>query len=408
VSNTPASSKKAGHGEGTIYWSDAENCFIGEISLGYRPNGSRIRPKVRGRTKTEVRNAFKDLKEDHANGIELGDKYTVAQACRDFLARGLPRQDEETVKGIAIHINKHIIPGLGRAKLKRLSADDVDDFLAAKKTQISTSYLGRILGTLRRVIRFAQRRNKVARNVADLVEAPTAKEGRPSKAMTLDQGKALVRKCRESREPWIYAYVALSMFTGVRTEEARPLKWEHTHLNPIKGERCSCRRVHREDLPPHVEVWRSVRKKGDTKTEKSRRTIALPAYVVAILTDYATKQFESRKRNGHEYENIVYVFGTRNDTVKDARNVARYFHDIVTNDGLGEKIEGNWTPRELRHTFVSWMSDQGASDELIADLVGHKKTSTTRTVYRHQLRPVITKGTELLDGVFAEEFRGAE
>jgi integrase len=152
----------------------------------------------------------------------------------------------------------------------------------------------------------------------------------------------------------------------------------------------------------------SVRKKGDTKTEKSRRTIALPAYVVAILTDYATKQFESRKRNGHQYENIVYVFGTRNDTVKDARNVARYFHDIVTNDELGEKIEGNWTPRELRHTFVSWMSDQGASDELIADLVGHKKTSTTRTVYRHQLRPVITKGTDLLDGVFAEEFREAE
>jgi integrase len=38
------------------------------------------------------------------------------------------------------------------------------------------------------------------------------------------------------------------------------------------------------------------------------------------------------------------------------------------------------------------MSDEGASEELIADLVGHVKTSTTRTVYRHQLRPVITKG----------------
>jgi hypothetical protein len=37
--------------------------------------------------------------------------------------------------------------------------------------------------------------------------------------------------------------------------------------------------------------------------------------------------------------------------------------------------------------------------------VGHKKNSTTRTVYRHQLRPVITKGIDLLDGVFAESER---
>ncbi|MCC3761730.1 tyrosine-type recombinase/integrase [Glycomyces sp. TRM65418] len=147
-----------------------------------------------------------------------------------------------------------------------------------------------------------------------------------------------------------------------------------------------------------MEVWRSVRKKGETKNEKSRRTIALPGYVVEILAGYRTKQAESRERNGHGHERIVYVFGTRNDTVKDAGNVRRYFQTIVED----AEVEGSWTPRELRHTFVSWMSDQGAAEELIADLVGHKKTSTTRTVYRHQLRPVITKGADLLDGVFGE------
>jgi hypothetical protein len=40
--------------------------------------------------------------------------------------------------------------------------------------------------------------------------------------------------------------------------------------------------------------------------------------------------------------------------------------------------------------------------ELIADLVGHANTTTTATVYRHQLRPVMTKGAELLDGAFAK------
>ncbi|MFG1963028.1 hypothetical protein [Nonomuraea sp. NPDC049028] len=48
-----------------------------------------------------------------------------------------------------------------------------------------------------------------------------------------------------------------------------------------------------------------------------------------------------------------------------------------------------WSARELRHSFVSIMSDQGVP---IADLVGHAGTSVTEAVYRHQLRPVITKG----------------
>jgi integrase len=280
----------------------------------------------------------------------------------------------------------------------------VDDFLESKTTTLSTSYISRLLGTLGRVIRFAERRNKVRRNVAELVEAPSGTEGRPSKALSLEQGKAIIQKARASREPWIYAYVALSMFTGVRTEEARPLKWEHSHLNPVAGEECSCGRRHRETLPAHVEVWRSVRKKGETKTYKSRRTIALPGYVVAILADYRRAQAEARERNGYEHERIAYVFGTRGDTVKDAGNVRRYFQTIV--EGAG--VEGSWTPRELRHTFVSWMSDEGASEELIADLVGHVKTSTTRTVYRHQLRPVITKGVELLEGVFGETWNAPD
>ncbi|KPC70914.1 integrase, partial [Thermoactinomyces vulgaris] len=106
------------------------------------------------------------------------------------------------------------------------------------------------------------------------------KESRQSKSLTLEQAKAILKA---SQGKWIHAYIALSIFTGVRTEEARPLKWENTHLNPVKGETCSCGRMHPESLPPHVEVWRSVRKRGKTKTLKSRRTVALPDFVIEIL-----------------------------------------------------------------------------------------------------------------------------
>ena len=60
-----------------------------------------------------------------------------------------------------------------------------------------------------------------------------------------------------------------------------------------------------------------------------------------------------------------------------------------------------WTPRELRHSFVSVLSDAGISVEQIAQLVGHSGTTVTELVYRHQLRPVIQTGATVMDRLFA-------
>jgi integrase len=41
--------------------------------------------------------------------------------------------------------------------------------------------------------------------------------------------------------------------------------------------------------------------------------------------------------------------------------------------------------------------------EKISDLVGHKEQATTETVYRHQIRPVMLDGAEVMDRIFATE-----
>ena len=61
-----------------------------------------------------------------------------------------------------------------------------------------------------------------------------------------------------------------------------------------------------------------------------------------------------------------------------------------------------WTPREQRHTFVSVLSDEDMPIEKISDLVGHKDQTTTETVYRHQIRPVVLHGAEAMDHIFPE------
>jgi integrase len=48
-----------------------------------------------------------------------------------------------------------------------------------------------------------------------------------------------------------------------------------------------------------------------------------------------------------------------------------------------------WTPRELRHSFVSLLSDAGVPIEQISRLVGHSGTTTAETIYRKQIRPVL-------------------
>lgn len=68
-------------------------------------------------------------------------------------------------------------------------------------------------------------------------------------------------------------------------------------------------------------------------------------------------------------------------TELDAANVRRSFRAVVKAAGLNAE---DWTPRELRHSFVSIMSDAGVPLERISRLVGHGDTTTTETVYRHQ------------------------
>ena len=91
-----------------------------------------------------------------------------------------------------------------------------------------------------------------------------------------------------------------------------------------------------------------------------------------------------------------------NRSLKEMRYAAkvfsnyRAFRKVCDTAGIGM----NWSPRELRHTFVSIMSEQGVPVEEIARLVGHSTTATTEAVYRRELRPVISPGAEVMDTIF--------
>jgi integrase len=59
-----------------------------------------------------------------------------------------------------------------------------------------------------------------------------------------------------------------------------------------------------------------------------------------------------------------------------------------------------WTPRELRHSFVSLLSSSAVPIEDMAHLVGHASTDVTEKIYRKELQPVLTRGATAMDTLF--------
>jgi integrase len=384
------SGKRRPKGDGGLRWSESRQRWIAEVTVGYTPAGKRI---VRTAVDRNKRRALKKLHEklrDLDDGLPSEDaRYTVRHAVQDWLEYGLTNRDEETRVKCRSLAGNHIIPDLGARKLRELSADDVDAWLARKAKKLSTDTIRQLRSILKRAVTRAQARDKVKRNVVLLCEVPRGQDGRPSKSLTLDQAAAVLEAAAGTT---MYAYIVLSLLIGARTEELRALTWAHVDL---EGQPDAT-----PPVPPSIRVWRSVRAGGRTKTKKSRRTLALPKRCVDALRFQHQLQTEQRTAAGEKWQEHDLVFASTVGTRRNANNVLRSFRAILAKTDLDPD---EWTPRELRHSFVSVLSDAGVSIEDISRLAGHKSTEVTETIYLHQIRPALLAGAEAMDEVFRSE-----
>jgi site-specific recombinase XerD len=125
-------------------------------------------------------------------------------------------------------------------------------------------------------------------------------------------------------------------------------------------------------VPPSIMVWRSVRSGGDNKTKKSRRTLAMPRRCVDALRAHLRQQAFDRQQAGEAWQETGLVFSSKIGTQLDAASVRRGFRHVTKAAGLDPR---QWTPREMRHSFVSLLSDSGMPLEYISRLVGHSDSA---------------------------------
>jgi integrase len=365
----------------------------GIISKGFGPDGRRIRYKVSGSTKTAVVDALAKKHKELDKGVRTSHTYTVEKGVEEWLQHGLPGRSART-RAIYRDALAPLLRKIGKVPLRDLTAVQVRVALESLDEQLSSRSLQIARKALQRATKHAEGNDKVGRNVAALVDTPEGRAGRLRRAFTLEQAAAVIDASRtlpeislhpglkDPRRPaaLMHGYIVLSVTAGVRTEEARALRWDHVDLDVGS-----------------VAVWRSVRAHGDTKTLKSRRTLALPQIAVQALRALKATQAAERLAAGADWQDLDLVFATANGAPLDARNVRRMFKVICENAGVGE----DWAPRDLRHTFVSLLSDDGLAIEKISRLVGHTSSHVTETVYRQELRPVLQDGAEVMDRLFA-------
>jgi integrase len=363
--------------EASIYPEDGG--FTGAISCGFDAKGNRLRVKRKGRAKAQAKDKLREVVEDLEAGVAAGLGYTVQDAVDDFFGKGLKGKSPATIANYRSLADRQIIPQIGAVKLKELTADRLGAWLDERAGELSARSLRLIHQIVERAIRHAQARDKVRRNVASLVSVPEGRAGRPSKAMTLAEAVQLLATLDSASSSRLSAYVVLSLLTGVRTEEARALRWSEVDLEAGT-----------------VAVYRSVRAKGETKTRRSRRVLQLPRKVVAALRAHRTRQTAERLRAGDVWQDHGLVFCREDGAPLDRWQVRRELGQITKAAGLGEQ----WTPRELRHSFVSILSASDVPLEDISQLVGHVSTNVTETVYRHEIRPALTKGAAAMDKIF--------
>jgi len=439
----PEPKRRRERGDDGISWDKINKCYVGTISLGYDGNGKRRRRTVRGQTKQEVKDKLSKLHEEINAGIRTPATYTIGQCVEDWLdSLELDPSTMATYRGQA---RKWIDPKIGSTKLKDFTATDADRFFADIAGVLGKSSLVEIKSTLRRSIRRAQKHDLIGRNVAELVDLPQGKPGRPSRAMTEEQaGKVLraatghatvyvkVVKASKGRYGATHAATETSdLACGTKPPKDAPVTETSTELQETTCRSCRAQLGLDQDanesqrlealfvlslmlgLRPgelrklawdHVDldsgivhVWRSASRTGDVKTPQSKRSLELPRRAVEALKQHKKRQAAERLKAGALYQDTGLVF-----CYEDGQPYSRWalnwrFSKMTHRAGIG-----HWHAHEGRHTAVSIMSSNGVPIQEISDTVGHRSTHVTETVYRHVIVPAIRGGATVMDSVFGD------
>jgi integrase len=374
------------------------------VSVGFR-NGKPIRKVYTATTRHEVKDKLTKALRDQQEGLPIvGEKETVAH----FLAHWLEQVAATKVRPSTLEsyrwiTERHLIPGIGRYKLAKLSAQEIQAFLtdrlnsgrqphtmrgkkpaesiAAANPALSARTVQHIHATLRTALDQALRWNLVARNVAGMVDAPRVRR-QEVQPYTPEEARMLLDAVADDRLEALYS---AAMAIGLRQGEALALKWSDLDFSAGTVElRNSLQRV--KGKLQLVEV----------KAQRSRRTITLPAVALSALSRHRARQEEERHFAGERWQESGFVFTTTIGTPLDGTTVTHRFQAILKAAGL-RRIRFH----DLRHTCATLLLAQGVHPRVIMEILGHSQIAITMNLYAHVIPAMRKEVAAHMDALLA-------
>ncbi len=328
--------------------------------------GRRKRTTLYGRTRAEVREKMTALQRDMDRGVRMPeDNWTVEGYLRHWLESVVrPNRAPKTHQGYELIVRLHIVPTLGRKRLRALGVADVRDLLARlEEDGMGTRGVQQVHAVLRNALQSAMRDEVVVRNVAKLVQVKTPRYD-VGRGLGVEEARTLLRHTRSDR---LHALYVLAVYLGLRRGELLGLRWSNVDLDEaFLVVAHTLQRVEGElrFQPP--------------KTRTSRRTVPLPGPCVEALRAHKALQAAERLAAGPRWCEEDMVFATTIGTPIEPDNLSRSWYKVRT-------VLGEPPPRfhDLRHTCVSLLLAEGAPPHVVQQIVGHSAIDVTMTIYAH-------------------------
>jgi integrase len=355
---------KRSHGEGSLF-RNKQGYWVAEVTL---PSGKRKRKysKVQKDAKTWLLGQRKAISE--AMWVE-SDSITVSAFLDRYMADvGAHTLRPKTYETYSYLIRMHVKPEIGSVRLTSLSAAHLQHLYTTKLNEgLSRRTVRFIHSILHKALKQAVRWGLVVRNVCDLADPPTP--AHPShEVWDVEQVKIFLRYMKNNR---MYPVYVLAM-TGMRLGELLGTRYEDVNWGGGT--------VHVSHAIQYIPGHGII--DTEPKTDKAKRTIKLPAFVLKVL-------------QAHVIDNKItqgLLFKTRNGTPFSPRNVQRYFYEAVKEAKL-PRIRFH----DLRHTTATLLLLAGTHPKLVQELLGHSTIALTLDTYSHVIPAMHGEAADKID-----------
>ncbi|MCP4967707.1 MAG: site-specific integrase [bacterium] len=375
--------RRRGNNEGSVYQEKSTGRWVAAVSI----DGKRRRAIAP--TEAAAKRRLREMISQVDSGLPIADgSLTVARLLDDWMSTAVAGKD---LSPRTVDLHRWAVgiltETIGKKRIKTLRPEDVETTFTRLATEghgnrprpMSRASLIKIRSTLGQALTWAERRQLVPRNVARVVELPSAARATEmGRALTVTQAKVLLSAIEGHR---LEALFTLMLMLGLRPGEATGLSWANVDLDQGVVHVRQSLKLH----SGHLEVTEKL------KTSRSRRSLDAPPQLNDLLRGHRTRQVADRLEVGSAWSNADdLVFTNALGGPIDPANLRRTFRKMTEGANLG-----HWHPHELRHSTASILSASGVPLEEVADVLGHDGTRMTSLVYRHAVTPTVEAGTRM-------------